>query len=155
MRGLKSRVHPVTVVLTLVVLGVAIFMVYSRKMESQSPPTQQMMQPMPQPVYDESLGVMLNVSREPKGDKIITFRPSREASVLGLLGCMPGDVLVSVNGNPVSGGYVRDALDALKKNGTPLVLVVYRNGQKIELKHTKVPTEPPPLPPGLMPPSGR
>jgi S1-C subfamily serine protease len=146
MKGLKTRVHPVTVVLALAVLGLAIFMGYSRKLAEQDRPTpsemMRAMEPRPAPAYDKGLGVMLGMSPQTKGDVILGFRPSAAASPLAMLGCFPGDMLVSVNGQPVSGVNVRKAIEELEKDGKPVSLIVNRNGQKVELKHTKMPTVP-------------
>ena len=145
MRRLSTRVHPVTVVLALGVVGLAIFMAYSRKLESQSERPKvltDMMRPEPSPGYDQGLGAMITMSREPKGEKVVGFKPSAAASPLAMLGCFPGDVLVSVNGDTVSGANVRKAMEDLEKHGKPISLIVYRQGRKLELKHTKMPTVP-------------
>ncbi len=159
MRGLKSRVHPVTVVLTLVVVGFAIFMLYGRKLEQQTPSgpvlPRGMDRPLPQPAYDEALGALLTVSIDPPGDKIVAFRPRRDASVLGVLGLYPGDIVVNINGQGLTAGTVQEAMDALKKDGTPITIELYRNGQKMELKYTELPTEAPPAPPGMGPPGDK
>lgn len=156
MKSLKMRVHPVTVVLALAVVLLAVFFIYSRKLESQNPPLgpeelRLLQRPMPAPAYDEALGVVLQVIPESKQEKVVGFRPSRQASPLGLLGCMPGDVLVSINGKPVSGKNVRQAMEDLEKKKKPISLIIERGGQRLELKHTKMPTAPPPIGPSGMP----
>ena len=147
MKHLKTRVHPVTVALALAVVGLAIFMGYSRKPESQTQPLMleqmRMQQSRPPPTIDRSLGAVTTISpRGRGGDVLVDFTPSREASPLGVLGCAPGDILVSVNGESVTGWHVRKAMEELEKDGKPLSLIVDRNGQKVELKHTKMPTVP-------------
>jgi membrane-associated protease RseP (regulator of RpoE activity) len=146
MKGLKTRVHPVTVVLALAVLGLAIFMRYSRKLAEQDrpmpPEVMGRMEGRPPPSYDKGLGAMIGMSPQTQGDMVLSFRPSAAASPLAMLGCFPGDVLVSVNGKPVSGVNVRQAIEELEKDGKPVSLIVDRHGQKVELKHTKMPTVP-------------
>jgi len=142
-KSMKTRLHPITVVLALAVLGFAIYIGYVRKLQSMSPAVPpQMMEPRPAPAYDEGLGAMLQASPETKSHMIVGFRPSAAASPLAMLGCFPGDVLVSCNGAPVTGTEVRKAIEEMEKKHKPIVLEVYRGGEKIELKHEKMPAEP-------------
>jgi len=148
MKALKTRIHPVTVILVLAIVGLAVYMGYSRKLERQSAPTVPAGTAERQlpAVRDEELGAWLRPSVQlDVGDTIVGFQPSAAASPLAMLGCLPGDVLVSCNGDPIAGGNVRKAIEEMEKTGKPVVLVVYRSGKKTQLKTKKLPDIPPVL----------
>ena len=134
MRAVKTRVHPVTVVLVLAVAGLVVFMMYSRRLESTSPQAHLFQQRQPPPIRDAELGAILSPSTSGQGETLSSFYPSRFASPLAVLGCLPGDVLISCNGQPVSGSSVLEAVEALKKDGTPIEMVVMRSNQTTTLK---------------------
>jgi len=139
MRGFRKRLHPFTVGVVLVVVGFAIFLVYSRRIETTSPTVQPRMVREPMPIHDEYLGILWTASRSPEGNMVVGFRPSRATSTAALLGVLPGDILVSVNGKPVSPENVREAMAELKKDGKPISIIVYRAGQKVTLKTDELP----------------
>ena len=144
MKTLKTRIHPVTIILALAIAGLAVYMNYSRKLQSQpGEMTGPRKMARPSQVRDDGLGATLSAGNKGQGQMVIGFQPNAAASRLALLGCFPGDVLVSCNGGPVSATTVRKAIEEMEKTGKPVVLVVYREGKKIELKTTKLPDVPP------------
>ncbi len=147
MKALKIRVHPVTVILVLAIVGLAIFMGYSHKLERPPVATVPAAEQRQLPAFrDEELGAWLRPSlQQDVGDTVLGFQPSAAASPLAQLGCVPGDVLVSCNGKPIAGNNVAKAIEAMEKTGKPVVLVVFRDGKKTELKTTKMPDIPPVL----------
>ncbi len=146
MKSLASRVHPVTVFLTLIVVGFAVFMVYQRKLQSPhavvqiAPPIKRI--PMATARGNASgprLGAILKNSKDPAGMKIMAFQAPKGKPVLELLGCKEGDVLVNINGGPVDSETLKAAVQALREDAKPLTIVLYREGKKVELRHTELP----------------
>ena len=81
----------------------------------------------------------------PLGIRIMNFLPGDVPSPLWLIGCQQGDILVSVNDEPIEGADLHDALAELRDNGTPFTLGLIRMGREISKDVDSYPELPPAL----------
>ncbi len=142
---MQGRLHPATVVLALAVIGLAAFLISARDLGS--PPRGPVVARggLPPPVHEPALGIMCSPSTDPRGIKVMGFRPPPEPSPLRLLGVAIKDTIVSINGEV---GFCNDLVAAIRESqreGTPLVLGIQRGGELIELRLERLPPLPGPL----------
>jgi hypothetical protein len=132
---MRNRVHPVLIVLTLVIVLVTVAIVYSRRLPTtgagQAEVTPMVAPMMGTPGIDEELRIQWIPWFAPEGTRIMNFLPGDTPSPLWLMGCQQGDILVSVNGNPIEGSDLNDAIAELRENGTPFTLGLVRMGREI------------------------
>ena len=146
---MRNRVHPVLIVLTLVIVLITVAIVYSRRLPTRAaepaevrPRTGPM---MGTPGIDEELGIQWMPWFAPEGERIMNFLPGDTPSPLWLIGCQQGDILVSVNDNPIAEVGLHDALAELRENGTPFTLGLIRMGREITKEIDSYPELPPAL----------
>jgi len=149
---MSKQVSPVVAVLALVVVLVAIGMVYTRRL--QEPPPFTMRGParggigrgarggggdtVRRDEQDARLGIESDLSTEPKGLRIVSFREPRSRSPLVAIGLKEGDIVLSCNEYD-SGLRMRLvlAVTELQRQGQPVKLEVSRGGKQIAIEWTQ------------------
>ena len=137
---MHRRLHPLTVVLTLAIVFLAIFIIYSHRLERMAPPTPTLARGgLPPPMHDDTLGAMLSPVPRRHATKIMGFRPPPSPSPLRVIGCVPGDILTKCNGEQWDWKKFAQALKDLRENNKPFTLTVERRGQEVDVKVTRWP----------------
>jgi hypothetical protein len=155
---MQRRLHPITVVMALAVVFFAIFIVYSRKMDTTGPRRTitdwEARGGVPPPHHNTELGIMESPVPGRHAMKIMGFRGPPGPSPLMIAGCRPRDIVIECNGKQFDYTELDNAVEELREKGTPFTLTVERGGQTVTVNVSHWPKRAP-GPPGVQPGSAR